>query len=356
VSKSSPDHDPAVVSADTLSEFMSHLLRRLGASAPHAAIVAGAMVEADLRDVHTHGCAIFPFLMNLKKAGFINVDPEIKLSSVTDNSAVMDGDMGFGQVIAQSAMEMALEKATAKGLGCVTVRNMSYAGMVGLYPLIAARKGHIGIFLGSGPKIMPPLGGDRALFCTNPIAVAIPTAGEPILLDMATSVVSLGQIQQAAREGIKIPPGLGVDRNGNPTDDPNEILRGGFLNWAAGPKGYGLAIVAEVLSAVLSGGAFGAERAPLAPLGEKALLYSCFCLALDPGHFLAPGEFISNVEKLKRDIRNSHSPGWSGEILLPGERSSHFRSERLKKGIPISESLRKNLNSFSRDLGLDRSL
>jgi LDH2 family malate/lactate/ureidoglycolate dehydrogenase len=182
---------------------------------------------------------------------------------------MLEGDRAFGIVVAKRAMQLAIDKARGAGLGCVTARNVTHTGLVGFYPMMAARAGFIGLAMNNGPAILPPFGGTTPTYATNPFAAAFPAGRrEPIVLDMATSVVAGGKLRLAAKKGGEIPDTWALDRHGKPTTDPVEAIQHGFMQWAGGYKGFGLATVVEVLGGVLSGGFFGTDVPPMKDFGR----------------------------------------------------------------------------------------
>jgi LDH2 family malate/lactate/ureidoglycolate dehydrogenase len=234
----------------------------------------------------------------------------------------------------------------------VTVRNVSHTGLVGFYPMMAAAEGLIGLAMNNGPKILPPFGGTTPTYATNPFAAAFPGARDPIVLDMATSVVAGGKLRLAAKKGAPIPPDWALDREGVPTTDPNEAIFHGFMQWAGGYKGFGLATVVEVLSGVLSGGLFGSDVPAMKRFGQEPLVTSAFYLAIDPGQFMPVEEFRARVTRLVEMVKASGRARGVEEVYIAGEIEFRRKAERLRNGIPISGVVRDELRGLAADAGV----
>ncbi len=244
--------------------LVARLFTAVGVPAADADTVAEVLVEADLRGVESHGCTRVAGYLSMIRLGLLNPRPKIHLLRETPSTAGLEADQAFGIVAARQAMRLAMDKARAAGVAAVTVRNVTHTGMVGFYPMMAARAGLIGIAMNNGPAILPPFGGTTPTLATNPLAAAFPAGDEePIVLDMATSMVAAGKMRLAAKKGAPIPEGWALDRDGVPTTDPEEAIYHGFLQWAGGYKGFGVATLIEVMSGVLSGGLLGTDVPPM---------------------------------------------------------------------------------------------
>jgi LDH2 family malate/lactate/ureidoglycolate dehydrogenase len=284
--------------------------------------------------------------------GLLNPRPKVEVVRDTPALAMLEGDGGFGIVVAKRAMRTAIDKAKAIGVSCVTVRNVSHTGLVGFYPMMAAAEGLIGLAMNNGPKILPPFGGTTPTYATNPFAAAFPGARDPIVLDMATSVVAGGKLRLAAKKGAPIPPDWALDREGVPTTDPDEAIFHGFMQWAGGYKGFGLATVVEVLAGVLSGGLFGTDVPAMKSFGQEPLVTSAFYLAIDPGQFMPVEEFRARVTRLVEMVKASERAKGVEEVYVAGEIEFRRKAERLRNGIPISGVVRDELRGLAADAGV----
>lgn len=336
------------VRPEQLRGLITRVLVAVGVPQGDAETVAEVLVEADLRGVESHGSTRVAGYVTMIGLGLLNPTPRVELLSETDTTAMFEGDRAFGMVVARRAMELAMTKAEHRGLGCVTARNVTHTGMIGFYPMMAARRGLIGISCNNGPTILPPFGGTTPTLATNPFSAAFPTgAAEPVVLDMATSMVAAGKMRLAAKKGTAIPEGWALDRHGVPTTDPDEALLHGFLQWAGGYKGFGLATVVEVLGGVLSGGLFGRDVPPMKTFGTEPLITSGFYLALDPERFMPLAEFRARMDRLVGQIKSSERAAGAGEVFVAGEIEARRKAARSVSGIPVSDVVLRELESVA---------
>ncbi len=336
------------VRPERLRAFIARLLEALRVPSEDAATVAEVLVEADLRGVESHGSTRVAGYASMIGRGLLNPMPTVLVLKDTETTAMLEGDRAFGMVVARRAMELAMAKAKAWGLGCVTARNVTHTGMIGFYPMMAARRGLIGISCNNGPTILPPFGGTTPTLATNPLSVAFPSGDtEPIVLDMATSMVAAGRMRLAAKKGTPIPEGWALDRHGVPTTDPGEAIFHGFLQWAGAYKGFGLATVVEVLGGVLSGGLFGRDVPAMKAFGTDPLVTSGFYLAVDPERFMPLGEFRARVDRLVAQIKSSERAAGVDEVFVAGEIEARRKAEREVSGIPISGVVHRELKDLA---------
>jgi LDH2 family malate/lactate/ureidoglycolate dehydrogenase len=337
-----------LVKAEPLRTLISRLFTAAGASPEDAETVAEVLVEADLRGVESHGSTRVAGYLSMIREGLLNPRPRIHILRETDSTAMLEGDQAFGIVAARRAMEMAIDKGRRSGIACVTARNVTHTGMVGFYPLMAAQRGLIGLSCNNGPTILPPFGGKTPTLATNPISVAVPSKREnPIVLDMATSVVAAGKLRQAGKKGVPIPADWALDRDGAPTTDPTEAIFHGFLQWAGGYKGFGLATIVEVLGGVLSGGLFGRDVPAMKVFGKEPLVTSGFYMTINPEAFMPLNQFAERVDRLVRHIKDSETAAGVKEVYVAGELEFRKRAERLRDGIPVSEVVWRELEALA---------
>jgi len=330
--------ETTIVSAGKLKEISQAVFVAAGLSLDHAVIVANSLVEADLRGVHSHGIIRMAQYLPQLVARAINPSPTVQMVRDSGTTALIDGDAGMGQVVGSIAMEQAIEKASAFGVGIVTVRNSSHFGMAGYFAGMALDCDMIGFAATNCRPCMAAPGGTQRRVGNNPLAYAIPSGTEwPVLLDMAQSVVAVGKLRLAAAEGQTIPLGWALDSAGCPTDDPN-VGAAGLMLPIGGPKGYGLAVVMDVLCAVLSGADFGVhigyQRDP--SRHENA---GHFFMALQIERFVALEEFKARVDQMVSEIHASKRAPGVERLYLPGEIEWELRKQRLVGGIPLSSSV-----------------
>lgn len=338
------------VSPERLRALVARIFTSEDLPEEDAAGVAEILVEADLRGVESHGTTRVAGYCSMIRLGLLNPRPKIEVLRETPSMAMLDGDRGFGMVVARRAMEIAIGKAVQTTIACVTIRSVSHTGMIGFYPMMAARAGLVGVALNNGPKILPPFGGTSPTLATNPIAAAFPALEEPpIVLDMATSMVAGGKLRLAAKKGLPIPEGWALDRHGVPTTDPTEAIFHGFLQWTGGYKGFGMATVIEALSGVLGGGLFGTDVPALKSFGQDPLITSGFYLAINPAHFMALDEFRGRIDRLVRQVKASERARGVEEVFVAGEIEFRKRAERLQRGIPLSDVVYRELETLARE-------
>ena len=341
------------IPADNLRSLITRIFEAAGISPSDAATVADVLVEADLRGVESHGSTRVAGYVSMIRLGLLNPKPDVRVVRDTPTTAMLEGDRASGIVVAKRAMQMAMDKARAAGVGVVTARNVTHTGLVGFYPMMAARAGLIGLAMNNGPAILPPFGGITPTYATNPFAAAFPAGRrEPIVLDMATSVVAGGKLRLAAKKGAEIPDTWALDRHGKSTTDPVEAIQHGFMQWAGGYKGFGLATVVEVLGGVLSGGLFGTDVPPMKDFGREPLVTSAFYLALDPERFMPLDDFRARIDRLVDMVKASEQASGVEEIFIAGEPEARRNTERLREGIPLSDVVREELRGLATELGV----
>lgn len=322
-----------------LTDQVVGVFTKLGLPQDDARVVADHLVEADLRGVHSHGVIRVPTYVNACKAGRINPHPNIRVVSDNGGQVVMDGDNGIGQLTAYRANEVAIERGQEHGMAAVALRRSNHCGTMAYYAVRAIPRGLIGFATTNAGINMPPTGGTRKLVGNNPFAIAIPTNREwPMVLDMATSVVAGGKLDVARSKGEKIPLGWARDKEGNPTTDP-AAAREGWLEPLGGPKGYGLAVMLDVLAGVLSGGRFGAG------LGEKGS--SQFFMTIAVERFQPLEQFKTRMDELIDQLHDCPPEPGASRIYVAGEIEHALQSKRQADGVPIEESVLAELDALS---------
>jgi LDH2 family malate/lactate/ureidoglycolate dehydrogenase len=339
---------PHLVRPEKLRALVARLFSAAGVPDADAETVAEVLVEADLRGVESHGTTRVAGYLSMIRLGLLNPKPTVQVLRDTPSTAMLEGDRAFGIVVARRSMETAIDKASRVGIAAVTARNITHTGLVGFYPMLAARQGLIGLAMNNGPKILPPFGGRTPTLATNPFSAAFPAANEePIVLDMATSIVAGGKLRLAAKKGLAIPAQWALDRHGEPTTDPNEAIYHGFLQWAGGYKGFGMATVVEVLAGVLSGGLFGADVPPMKTFGKEPLITSAFYMAVNVEHFMPLREFAERVDRLVRHIKASEPARGVEEVFVAGEIEHRTKGRRLREGIPLTGVVYRELEGLA---------
>lgn len=332
-----------VRSADYLRRLALALLAAGGTPPRAAEIVADHLVSSNLAGHDSHGVRLLRMYLGYIKEGRIQPAAEPVVIRETASSALVDGMRTFGQVTARRAAEVAIEKASQQGVAAVGAVHCNHIGRLGDYTTLAASRGVVMLVTCGGPGgATAPFGGRQPKMDTNPISIGGPTGEQPpFLLDFATSVIAFGKLDIARQTGKPVPPGSLIDKDGNPTTDPNAFEGGGALLTAAGHKGYALAVA----SAMMAGPLVGARRHP----SGYRYPYTCFMLAVDSGLFQPRADFARDFDELLADLRATPpAPGFD-EVLSPGEPEARTRARRLRGGVPIPEEIWATLEDLARE-------
>ena len=244
-----------------LKAFCCQAYTKVGVPADEAEIIADLLARADLRGVETHGVTRLPIYIRRLQKGYVR--KECHLTPIKDKgpTAFLEAHGSMGHVVAYRAMEKAIAKAQEYGIGWVSVKDSGHFGVAGLFPMMALDQDFIGYIVSNSAPMMFPWGGRERIIGNNPMAYAVPADKcPPIVLDFSLGVVSSGKLILARKKGERIPFGWAVDKEGLPTDDPYEGYEGGgSLMPVGGHKGYGMVLVHEMLTAVLTGGKWTAR-------------------------------------------------------------------------------------------------
>jgi LDH2 family malate/lactate/ureidoglycolate dehydrogenase len=327
-----------------LQAFVSRLLEGLGVPAPDAGTVALCLVEAELEGRSSHGVARLPLYARRVRDGLVAAAPEMRVLSDREGVALLDAGNALGPVAGSLAMRIAVEKARAAGAGVCAVRGGNHLGALSFYVRMATEAGMIGLALSNTPPAMAPPGGRGAYLGTNPIAAGVPTSGPPVVIDMATSQVARGAVLGAASRGEPIPADWAVDADGRATTDPRAALAGSLVP-LGGAKGFALALLVEVLAAVLPGAAVGPDVAgTYADSDRPSNVGHCF-LALDPEAF-GPG-FRQRMDALAAALRAVEPVDPHRPVRLPGDRGRTERDARERSGLEIPDQLLDELRDIA---------
>ena len=310
--------------AERLRKLCRDILAVQGVNADDASLVGDVLIEADLRGHGSHGVVRVPQWVKGLKAGAINARCAPKVMRETPATALIDGDLGLGPVVAMAALECAAGKAREAGIGMVSVRRASHIGMLQYYTRHLAAQGLIGMAMTNTESGVAPFGGIDPVLGTNPVSCAVPAPGAPIVLDMSTSVVARGKIVLARQRGEAIPEGWAIDTEGNPTTDPEAALAGALLP-AGGAKGSGLAIIIDALTGALAGAEVARSVKGTLVMDQEGSKGDFF-LAIDPGAVGERDAFLALTGKLGDDVRASRQAPGADTVGLPGEPGASRRS------------------------------
>ncbi|MFI5449763.1 MAG: Ldh family oxidoreductase [Candidatus Bathyarchaeia archaeon] len=345
-----------VLTEKRLTEFCSKVLKQLGASDEEAERVTTHLVTNNLMGHDSHGVIQLANYAHQIKRGEIKPGAKMEIVRETPCTAVLDGNWGFGQLIAKKAMEMAIEKAGRNSISCLSVRNCNHIGRLGEYSTMAAERNMIGIISandhGTG-LIMAPYGGITRKLSPNPISIAFPSNRDhPILLDMSCTVVAQGKLLVKRSRKENIPEGWAIDVSGKSITNPNDYWgppEGAILplgGSVAGHKGFGLGFVLDVLDGVLGGAGCSREDATRDGNG-------LFIIAINITDFVHLDEFRREVEQFTRHVKSSAlAPGFT-EILVPGDSEYREQIKRRKDGIMIEEETWRTILEIAHEVGLN---
>ncbi len=348
--------DTAVrVPAAAISSFIRDALAAVEVPAADAAKIAALMTEADLTGADAHGVFRLAQYVTRVKSGGLNPRATIKVERTAAATALVDGDNGFGHLVMRRAAETAVELAREAGVAWVGARRSNHAGPAGLYAEMPVRHGMIGLYSAvASANHMAVWGGAETLLGTNPLAVGIPAGdGPPLVLDMATTVVSYGTVKKYALQGREMPEGWFVDRrDGTPLTDPRRSADGLLLP-IGGYKGSALALILGLLGGPLNGAAFGRDVVDFNADQTSETNTGHFIVAIDVARFVPPATFTAEVDRHLRDLRASERlPGFDA-IRLPGDRRAHCKAERTRDGVPVPRALLDQLDKVAQELKLE---
>jgi uncharacterized oxidoreductase len=323
-----------------LTDFVTQIFVSAGASHPFSEKVAHHLVAANLKGHDSHGVGMVPAYVGNIRNGHLKVDAEAEL--VRDSGAVMlvDGQFGFGQVVGSQATAMAIERAKETGIVCMGVRNCHHLGRIGSYGEQCAEAGMVSVHfvnvVGHGPLVSPFAGRERRM-STNPFCCVVPRSdGPPVVLDMATSAIAQGKVRVAYMKGVEVPDGALLDDAGLATNDPKVMFEEPFgsLGPFGAHKGYGLAVMCELLG----GGLAGEWTAQPDKPRENTIVNHMLMMVLDPAAFGGLNSFQQEVTAMVDYLHSTTPAEGVDQVRVPGDTEREFVSTRSAEGIPIDEN------------------
>lgn len=335
---------------EEIFDLVKNILLEAGADLDNSACVAEHLVDANLCGVDTHGVWQLPdYIEAIKQEQLLPAaKPEILKETAT--SALVSGNWTFGQVAAKFGMETAIVKARGNDIAVVSLVQMHHTGRMGFYVEMAAAENMVALIFAGGygrqEPVAVPYGGSKSVLHTNPVAMGFPNKqGAKVVLDYATTTVSGVKIKNALTRNEQLLPGTIVDKKGNPTTDPQAFFEGGGLLPFGDQKGYALMVIAELLGAVMPGCAGLADERR----GGAVMRYQgATMIVFKANLFLSTKDLHREVDELTGRIRAVPPAKGFSEVLLPGDMESRTRSQRLKEGIPIDESLWRRLMNLQK--------
>ncbi len=331
------------LTADQLDRLARQLLLAAGTPEDITEVVAGSLVGASLKGVDSHGVMQLPWYLEEIAKG--NVDPAARpvIETKAPGLALVRGNKGFGIYALNQATETAIEIAGRQGSACVGLADCSHTGRIGHFAEAAARRGLFALVFGGGAheiwRNVVPFGGSQPIVSTNPYAFAMPGGRfGPIVADFATSTVADGKVAVYRAEGKVLPEGWILDKHGNPSTDPEDFFDGGMHLPAAGHKGYGLGLIAELVGdAVLN-----------APPE-----FNWFVITVDLGFFRPAAAYDESAERFLQFVKDVPPAEGFQEVLLPGEPERRAAERRGRVGVPMPAKVWQQLSEAGQSVGLD---
>ncbi len=347
---------------DALNKMVGEVFVRSGYSAEDARIIADVLLAADLSGIESHGVQRLVLYQYGISIGRIKVDAKPTVVKETPLSVVIDADQGMGQVVSHNAMKAAIEKAKKSGIGVALVRNSNHYGIAGYYSMMAAKEGLLGISMTNTQALAVPTFGRTPLLGTNPIAVAMPADPAPFALDMSTSVVTGGKMEVYAKNHKPLPEGWAVDAQGFVNTDAQAFVNnrgassggllplGGAGELFSGHKGFGLSMVVELMTGIMSG---GVTSAGVRKVKEQELCCHMFA-AVDYAMFTDDKAALEKrFSDYMRLIRGSEPVEGQERIYLAGDKEREHMENARKNGIPVNGATYDELNVILKKQGMD---
>jgi hydroxycarboxylate dehydrogenase B len=340
-----------MIAANQLETLATRIFAALGVPAGDAAWVGRLLVRANLRGHDSHGVIRIPQYVGSIRKGETNPRPSLTVLAETPTTAIVDGDLGLGQVVARRATEVALEKAARLGLAAVGTRRSNHIGRLADYAELAAEQGFVGLVWANAPTAhsVVPHGGLSRRLSTNPLAIAVPgpDGGVAVSVDMATSIVAEGKVRVKRNRKEPLPTGWAIDPAGRPVTDSEAFYgppRAGLLP-VGGHKGTALGLIVEVLGGILSGeGAIGERTGPVHN--------GTFLLLIEVTRFLPLVDFTGQVTDLVQWVKSAAPAPGVSEVLVPGEPEARSEAHRRAHGIPVEAETWRQIEEIAAELGV----
>ena len=340
-----------VVDPQKLKASVSAIMQGEGVPKDEAEIVADSLVEADLTNLQSHGVQRVKFYTDSIEQGGTSAACHMKQITDSPSCAVLDAQGALGIIAAYRAMELAIQKAKNTGIGMVNVRNSNHCSCTAYYIRMAAAQNMLGIVSSNAPKSMAPWGSREKFLGTNPLAVGAPTHRDPVMIDMATSVVARGKIILADKKGEPIPEGWAIDVDGHPTTDAAKALAGCVLPFG-GAKGSGIAMMIDIFCGVLSGAAYGSHINSPFTHPEVPMNTGHSMIAVDISKFQDPEEFLTKMDAYREEVKGLKKAAGVEEIYMPGEIECNNYRKNLQEGIRLPAAVYGELKGLTEKLGL----
>jgi uncharacterized oxidoreductase len=341
-----------------LNNIAADIFEAAGVPRDEAEIISELLVAANLAGHDSHGVLRIPQYIGLMESGQIHPGAPMEVERESASHALINGNWGFGHVIAQKAMSLAIQKAKSSTISAISIYNCNHIGRLGSYPVMAADEGLLGMVManaGGTALYVAPFGGTDGRLATNPLSIAAPTRDDyPILLDITSSVVAQGKIRVALNRGDSVPLGWLINSKGEPTTDPHDLNGpppGALLalGGIAGHKGFALALMIDVLGGALSGAGCSGS-------GNTRLQNGVLMVAIDIAKFTPLEDFYTRVDELVAHVKSSPlAPGFD-EILVPGEIEARREQQGSQEGITLDDETWRQIQETAAALGISVEL
>ena len=342
-----------VYDAETLKNFVEKVLVQQNVKKEDAEIAADSLIRADLEGISSHGISRLPIYSKRLKDGRINPTPSIKIQKKGLSILTVDGDNGLGQIVSYHGIKEGIKTAKETGIAAIAIRKSNHFGCASYYCQLACDKNLAAIIMTNSPSGIPPWGGKKAFFGTNPIAFGFPVNNGPdVMIDMSASVVARGKIIEAAKEGKTIPKGWAIDQRGIDTEDPAEALNGAILP-SGGVKGYGWALAVEILAGILTGAGYGPYVQNIYNDSGQIANVGHFFILIDIQKFMHLDNFTSLLQKMLFEMKDVPKKEGVQTILYPGERRKQSYLTKLHSGIHLSREVERDLVLLADQLHLE---
>lgn len=351
------------VKVSDLEKFVTECFEKSGMSNEDSKITTDVLIESDKRGIASHGVARLKRYTDGIKNGIMIPDADYEIIKETPNTLVITGNDGLGQPVSYKTMKLVIEKAKKNNIGFATVRNSNHYGIAGYYSMMALQENLLGISTtNSFPLVVPTFGKD-ALLGTNPISVAAPTSKErPFVVDMATSTVPRGKLEVYDRRGKPIPEAWATDSKGHPTTDPGLVLKnvkeklgggllpvGGVVEETGGHKGYGMAMIVEIFTGILSGGAFGPN---VYGIPNTPANVCHFFGAINIEAFISLDEFTESMDSIIRALLDSKKAEGQDRIYIHGEKE-FILADQQQEYVKLFNRVIENIKEVGESLGVE---
>jgi len=337
-------------------QLVQRIFEAAGLPQTDAAIVTDNLVQADLRGHSSHGISRVRVYCNRIRDGLVATAPEITVINETPAAFHLDGGHGMGAVVAAKAMRMCMEKARSSDIAMCSLRAGTHFGIASYYTMQAADKGMIGFACSNAPATMAPWGGITPMLGTNPFSISVPAGRHsPIVFDSSSSIVARGKINLAEIENRPIPPGWAIDDKGQPTTNATEALKGSVLPFGE-HKGYGIALMIDILAGILSGAGYGPHIGPLWNNSETHQNLGFFLLAINIAAFRNEEDFKAEIDQMIDAIKASKKAPNTDEILIPGEIEFRNGQYNRKHGIVVGPGVQRDLEALRCEFALEFDL